>query len=170
MPNDIEADLLNNAQRPNLLVRPSVTVLSASPVPGKAGEFVAELMRGVSWLSATAPCRSCSRAGRSSRCDCPSQVLVAKPGGDGLHAVRQGSELLVVLENPSAFEYKSVRGRLRFANEDVCAFDAESFGSRCRIIEQHAEALRHLCKLDAFRHTQIRASNPESSSCRGLVS
>jgi len=129
---DIEAGLLSSAQRPSLLVHPSVTVLSASAVPGKPGEFLTELrIQGlVAFGESSTPLLSKGRQIDSLRFSRPG--LVAKPVGDEPFSVREGSDLLVVLENPSAFEYKSVRARLRFDSKDVCTFDAETFGGAPR--------------------------------------
>jgi len=128
---DLEAGLLVSAQQPSLLVRPTVTLLD-EPVAGKTGEFLTALKIDglVAFGESTAPLLYKGKQVEMLRFSKPG--LIAKPPvGDSFvvrEDIRQRSTLLLVLENPSTFAYKSVRARLRFDNEDVCLFEAENFG------------------------------------------
>ena len=128
---DLEAGLLVSAQQPSLLVRPTVTLLD-DPVPGKSGEFLTTLKIGglLAFGESTAPLLYKGKQVEVLRFSKPG--LIAKPPvGDAFvvrEDIRQPLALLLVLENPSTFAYKSVRARLRFDNEDVCLFEAENFG------------------------------------------
>ena len=126
-PSDIEAGLLTSAQQPNLLQRPSVALGAVTGVPNKPGEFSVELtIRGiVTFGESSAPVLYKGKQIESLRFSKPG--LAVKPASEGDFVAREGSTLPLVLENPSGFEYKLVRARLRFANKDVCAFHAESF-------------------------------------------
>jgi hypothetical protein len=126
-PSDFEAGLLVSANQPNLQLRLTVTFANPVAVPNKPGDFLAELkIRGlVAFGESHAPLLYKGRQIESLRFSKPG--LVAKPAGESGFLAREGSKLPIVLENPSAFEYKSVRARLRFADTDGCAFDAEVF-------------------------------------------
>lgn len=129
---DITAGLLTSTQQPNLLLRPSVTLVNAVPAPGKAGDFLCELKIAglIVFGDSSVPLLYKGRQVESLRFSKPG--LIAKPAGDGGFVAREGSKLPLVLENPSAFEYKFVRARLRFVNEDVCGFNAEKFSASSR--------------------------------------
>jgi hypothetical protein len=124
---DIEAGLLVSTNQPGLQMRPSVTLLSSAAVPDKPKDYQGELkIRGlVAFGESNAPLLYKGRQVESLRFSKPG--LVAKPAGEGGFVAREGSGLPIVLENPSAFEYKSVRARLRFAGTDKCAFEVEIF-------------------------------------------
>jgi hypothetical protein len=130
---DLETGLLVSTLQPSFLVRPSVTLL-AEPVPGKAGEFLTELKIDglVAFGESSAPLLYKGRQVEVLRFFKPG--LIAKPPLGDSFVVRenssQPSSLLLVLENPSTFVYKSVRARLRFDNQDVCLFAAENFGQK----------------------------------------
>jgi hypothetical protein len=46
--------------------------------------------------------------------------LVAKPAAESGFAVREGKQLFIVLENTTAFDYATVRVRVRFQDVEVC--------------------------------------------------
>lgn len=58
--------------------------------------------------------------------------LALEPAIDQGFVAREGSaaRLALVLDNPAGFGYEEVRARLRFADTDVCVFDAEPSGTR----------------------------------------
>lgn len=130
---DLETGLLVSTLQPTFLVRPSVTLLG-EPVPGKPGEFLTELKIDglVAFGESSAPLLYKGRQVEVLRFFKPG--LIAKPPVGDSFVVRenssQPSSLLLVLENPSTFVYKSVRARLRFDNQDVCLFAAENFGQK----------------------------------------
>lgn len=53
--------------------------------------------------------------------------LVAKPAAESGFVVREGNQLLIVLENPTAFDYPTVRARVRFQDVEVCQATADRF-------------------------------------------
>jgi hypothetical protein len=57
--------------------------------------------------------------------------LVAKPTAESGFAVREGNQLLIVLENPTAFDYSKVRARLRFQDVEVCQAKADKSQGGC---------------------------------------
>lgn len=130
---DLEAGLLNIASQPSLLIRPSVTLVGNPVVQGK--DFLTTLT--VSGLApfgdSTAPLLFKGKQVELLRFSKPG--LLAKPPVGDAFIVRENDTntpsippaILLVLENPSAFAYSSIRARLRFDNQDVCLFTAEKF-------------------------------------------
>jgi hypothetical protein len=138
-PGDLEAGLLSSNTQPTFLVRPTVT-LHGKPAAGKTGEYLTTLK--IDGLAAfgesSAPLLYKGKQVEVLRFSKPG--LIAKPPVGDAFVVRdrfvthkdksQPPEILFVLENPSTFEYRSVRARLRFDNQDVCLFAAEHFSDQ----------------------------------------
>jgi hypothetical protein len=134
---DLEAGLLTSNLQPNFLVRPKVTLLAQSKTD-KPNEYIVTLqIEGLAVFGeSSAPLLYKGRQVELLRFSKPG--LVAKPPVGDAFIVReaknkgadQAPSILLVLENPSTFGYKTVRARLRFDNRDVCLFTAEDFGDK----------------------------------------
>jgi hypothetical protein len=129
--------------RPRITLVKVTRVPSTAPTPpaagaGTSGDFVVELkVRDlIAFGESTVPLLYRGKEVESLRFSKPG--LIAKAVGEGGFVAREGETRLfsrkrrtawlpLVLENTSAFEYKSVRARLRFANTDVCGFETEKF-------------------------------------------
>jgi len=125
---DLEAGLLNNDQYPNQRIIPKVE-LQSKPV-GKANtwEVVLKISGLIAFGDSTAPLLYKGKQVETLRFH--KTGLIVKPPPDGAFLAREDQEMLLVLENPSEFEYKSVKARFRFQEFDVCALSADQFGGR----------------------------------------
>ncbi len=125
---DLEVGPLASVQQPALLVRPSVKLLTSSAVDG--GDYAADLeIKGlIVFGESTAALLHKGRQIELLRFSRPG--LVAKPSGEGGFVAREGSPFTMVLENPTAFHYASVRARLRFVEDDICVVKVETFGNK----------------------------------------
>ena len=128
---DLSAGLLVNTLQPNLVTRPVVTARNITAVVGTTRDYAAEL-RIVGLFpfgESSAPLLYKGRQVEQLRFSKPGMLI--RPAAEGGAVARQGSALLfpLVLENPSGAAYKTVRARLRFADKDVCSFDAEAFAA-----------------------------------------
>lgn len=125
-PSDIEAGLLTSTQQPNIVLRPLVELLPGTAVLTKTGVYADLRIHGlVVFGESSMPLLFKGKQVESLRFSKPG--LVAKPAGEGGFVARENSPLPLVLENPSNLEYKLVRARLRFGDNDVCVFYAERF-------------------------------------------
>jgi hypothetical protein len=136
---ELEAGLLISAQEPSLLIRPTVALIGTSIAQGK--DFLTTIkVTGLSPFGDTsAPLLYKGKQVETLRFSKPG--LLAKPPVGDSFVIREQSfkrlnqfihgpeppAILLVLENPSTFQYESVRGRLRFDNHDICLFTAEKF-------------------------------------------
>lgn len=125
---DLEVGPLTSAQQPGLLVRPVVTLVG-KPSAVDGGDYQAELKIGglIVFGESSAPLLHKGRQVELLRFSRPG--LVVKPSGEGGFVAREGSPFALLLENPSDFHYPAVRARLRFADDDICVFQAEKFAT-----------------------------------------
>lgn len=123
---DFALGLLKSSQQPGLLVQPSFELISATPTAAK-GDYIVVLKVHdlVAFGDTTVPLHHRGRLVQLLHFSKPG--LVAKASDEGGLVAREGSPLLIVLENPSAFEYKPLRARLRFGDSDVCVVESERF-------------------------------------------
>jgi hypothetical protein len=125
---ELEVGPLASVQQPTLLVRPSAKLISSSVADG--GDYAADLeIRGlIVFGESSAALLHKGRQVELLRFSRPG--LVAKPSGEGGFVAREGSPFVMVLENPTAFHYPSVRARLRFVEDDICVVKVETFGAK----------------------------------------
>lgn len=164
---ELETGLLTSASQPTFLVRPSVIVLSESaPLSSKPGEFLVQLKIDglVAFGDSSTPLLYKGRQVEILRFSKPG--LIAKPPvGDSLVA-REGQPLSILLENPSTFAYDSVRARLRFDDQDVCLFSAESFRQASPAASDHpsCDVNSEWTKFEIPQYAQVSLRADPSSS------
>ena len=128
---DLTAGLLVNAGQPNLLARPTVSLLKIAAIPGTSRDYQAQI--GVQGLFAfgesSAPLLYRGRQVETLRFSKPG--LLVKATTAGIPVAREGSRLglPLLLENPSGFAYQTVRARLRIDDRDLCQFNVELFST-----------------------------------------
>jgi hypothetical protein len=142
---DFDSGLLTSSKHPHLLLRPTVELIDAVRVDNTR-DYLAEIkVHGLmAFGDSSVPLLHKGRQVAVVRFSKPG--LMIKPAVEGGFVLRAGSNLTLILENPSTFGYKDVRARLRFDNEDVCIFNAETF------------------------HTSSRANTQAKSKSEGFVS
>ena len=153
---DLEAGLLVAPQQPALQVRPSVKLVRADAV--KAGESLVTLT--ISGLVAFGESNvSLLHRGR--------QVetlrffktgLLPKPVGDAGFVARQANPFFVILENVSTFPYKAVQARLRFDNQDLCTFAADTAGAPASESTANCLNLTRWTPFDIPQYAQVTLS------------
>src|SRR5262249_41540458 len=118
----IEAGALVNAGNPDLKIVPRVTVTAVSG-KDKDWDLTIAVDQLIPFGDSTVPLLY---RGEQKQTLCFVKAgLVAKPATEGGFSVRDGSQLAIILEDPTAFEYPTVRMRLRFQNAEVCQAAAE---------------------------------------------
>jgi hypothetical protein len=127
MAHEFEAGLLSNDQYPNHRIIPTVKLQSALAGKDKTWDLVLKISGLIVFGDSTAPLLYNDRPIETLRFYKPGLTL--KTPAEGPIIAREGQEMVLVLENPSEFDYKSVRARLRFRDFDVCAVSADQFGS-----------------------------------------
>ncbi len=128
MAGDLEAGLLHNDQYPNQQIIPKVELLSKAVGADKTWELVLKVSGLIEFGDSTAALLHKGRQVETLRFH--KAGLLVKPPPDGAFIAREGEPMLLVLENPSEFEYNSVKARLRFQGLDVCTVQADRFDSR----------------------------------------
>jgi hypothetical protein len=123
---DLELGLLKSSQQPGLLVHPEFDLVSATQTANENDYVVVlSIRRLVVFGDISVPVSYRGKLVQVLHFSKPG--LVARASGEGGLVAREGSPLLIVLENPSAFAYE-LRARLRFGDTDVCVFRSEFFG------------------------------------------
>jgi hypothetical protein len=119
---DIALGALSNDQKPNERIVPSLTV---GPITGSGNEWDATITVGdlIPFGETTVPLLWKRQPNQTLRFY--KAGLIAKPPADGGFQVREGKQLYIELENPTAFDYPKVRARLRFQDLEVCAAIAD---------------------------------------------
>src|SRR5215471_5095097 len=119
---DIALGALSNDQKPNERIVPSLTV---GPITGSGSEWDATITVGdlIPFGETTVPLLLKRQPYQTLRFY--KAGLIAKPPAEGGFQVREGKQLYIELENPTAFDYSKVRARLRFQDLEVCAATAD---------------------------------------------
>jgi hypothetical protein len=127
-PGDLELGELSSGQNTSQHIVPTLE-LAAPPMPDKNAVNVRLLIKGlVSFGDSTAPLFYKGRQIETLRFHKSGLTIRSEPA-DPLVA-REGQPLLVVLENPSAFDYAVVRARVRFQDADVCAVSVDRYDEK----------------------------------------
>jgi hypothetical protein len=126
-PGDLEAGLLISEQNPALRIRPAVTLVSMPAGADKTWDVVLKVSGLIPLGDSTAPLlykgRQVVETLRFHKAG-----LSVKPPADGPIVAREkDGRILLVLENGSNFDYKTVKARLRFQDSDVCGLTADAF-------------------------------------------
>jgi hypothetical protein len=114
---DITLGALANDQKPNLHIIPKLTV-GAITGSGKDWDVTLTVGNLIPFGESTVPVLLKRQPNQTLRFQ--KTGLVAKPPADSGFEVREGNRLFIVLDNPTAFEYQTVRARLRFEDVEVC--------------------------------------------------
>jgi hypothetical protein len=122
---DLKSGNLANTQYPDLKVRPSVELTEKNPATGQRGNYEVKLKIGgiIPFGESSASLFYKDKPAGTLRFFKPG--LIPRFPAEGGIVVRQNDRLLLILENPSEYEYRNVRARLRFENADVCSFGVE---------------------------------------------
>jgi hypothetical protein len=122
-PEDIALGALSNDAQPDLHILPTLIV---GAIQGSGNDWDATVTVGslVPFGDSTVPVLLKRQ---------PNQTLIfrktgilAKPSTDSGFAVQEGQDLLIVLENTTAFDYPKVRIRMRVDDVDVCQAKVDS--------------------------------------------
>jgi hypothetical protein len=125
-PQDIALGALSNDAQPDMYIVPTLTV---GAIQGSGTDWDATVTVGnlVPFGDSTVPVLLKRQ---------PNQTLVfrktgiiAKPSTESGFAVQGGNDLLIVLENTTAFAYPTVRIRLRVDNVDVCHAEVDTMSA-----------------------------------------
>jgi hypothetical protein len=119
---DIALGALANDQKPNQHIIPTLTV-SAITGSNKDWDVAVTVHDLIPFGESTVPVLLKRQPNQTLRFQ--KAGLVAKPAAETGFAVREGNQLLIVLENTSAFDYPMVRARLRFQDVEVCQATAD---------------------------------------------
>jgi hypothetical protein len=126
-PGDLELGLLTTEQNQDQRIIPTVQLRPVPAGKDRTWDVVLNVTGLVPFGDSTAPLLYRGRQVETLRFH--KTGLIVRPPADGPVVAREREgTLLLVLENPSRFEYKSVKARVRFQNADVCAFTADWFG------------------------------------------
>jgi hypothetical protein len=124
---DLSTGLLVAAAQPGLVVRPDVVLLDKERVTAAKSDFAVTLrVTGLfAFGESSAPLLYKGRQVEVLRF---SKVgLVLRAANPPPHVAHEDHALTLSLENPSGFEYRTVRVRLRVADKDVCRLEADAF-------------------------------------------
>ncbi len=124
-PGDLELGELASGQNPNQHIVPKLELASPAAA-GKSAVNVRLLIKGlVAFGDSTAPLFYKGRQIETLRFHKAGLTVRSEP--DAPLVARENQPLLLVLENPSAFDYPVVRARVRFQDADVCAVSVDRY-------------------------------------------
>ncbi|KQU75582.1 hypothetical protein ASE08_07520 [Rhizobacter sp. Root16D2] len=124
---DLSTGLLVAAGQPGLVVRPGVVLLDKERVTATKGDFAVTL-RVTGLFAFGESSASLLYKGRQVEVLRFSKVgLALKAANPPPYIAHEDHALMLSLENPSGFEYRTVRVRLRVADKDACRLEADAF-------------------------------------------
>jgi hypothetical protein len=122
---DLELGVLTNPQYPNHRIEPSLELAPSPSGSGKDWDVTLSIGGLTLFGDSSAPLLYKGRPVETLRFY--KAGLNVKPSPSGVLSIAEGSPMTLVLENPINSEYKTVRARLRFQDQDVCNFASDKF-------------------------------------------